>query len=70
MSNVVEPEEERQYNSTLLRFHLMTEGTTEKASLFVKSVYNNNLCFKEQKCRLELGIKVKTKKSFIDIIFV
>ncbi len=70
MSNVVEPEEERKYNSTLLRFHFMTEGTTVKASLVVKSVYNNILCFKDQKCRLELGIKVETKRSFNYIFLV
>jgi hypothetical protein len=53
-------------NSTLLIFLFITDGTTEKVSLFkmlLKLIYNKNICLVEQKFIFEHCRKVKTIKQ-------
>ncbi len=49
----------------ILRFKLITEGATEKVSQFIMTVYNKNLCIKEQKC-----IFVYCRMAIYDLILV
>jgi hypothetical protein len=47
----------------VLKLSLIMEGTTEKVSQFtmlIKSIYNKNVRFDEQKCTLEYFRKVQT----------
>ncbi len=53
--------EDYYWNTTFLQLSLITEGATEKVSQFIlslRSVYNKNECFNEQKCQ-------KLKNNFI-----
>ncbi len=52
-------------------FSLNIEGTTEKALQFImplKSIYNNNLGFIEQKCIFEHYREVQTIKNLLNVI--
>ncbi len=55
-----------EWNSTFFAFSLMIEGTTEKVLQFImplKSSYNKNLGFNEQKCIFEHYKEVQTRKT-------
>jgi hypothetical protein len=58
----------------IFAFSLMIEGTTEKVLQFMmplKSIYNKNLGFIEQKCIFEYYREVQTRKTqLIDMIFI
>ncbi len=59
-----------QWNSTFFTFALIVEGATEKVFQFVmtlKTIYNKNFGFIEQKCIFENYRMVKCKKKY-DII--
>ncbi len=54
-----------QWNSTFFAFLIIVEGTTEKVLQFImplKSIYNKNLGFIEQKCIYEEYAEIQTRK--------
>ncbi len=62
----------KQWNSKFFAFSLIIEGTTEKVLQFVmpiKSIYNQNLGFIEQKMYFWTQQRGLNKNIFIDIIF-
>jgi hypothetical protein len=60
------------WNSKFFAFSLTIEGTTEKVLQFpmpLKSIYNKNLGFIEQKCIFEHNGEVQTIKNLLINIF-
>ncbi len=61
------------WKSTFLNVTLKTEGATGEGSQFLmplKLVYNNNICFNEQKGILEHNGKDKTIKTSFELSFM